>query len=762
MTQPFSPVNRLRELPDNAHETLNAKGETPLYTAARCGDVEGCKRLLQLGASWHTKCGPNGYRPIHIAAANNHVGVIELYVGFIDPRTDDDEQLTPFALACKEGSVDAARLLLARGADPWAKCYGEYTFNPLKFAAMKNRAAIIPLFEGWKERFDEEKIFLIACRYDALEVACELLLLGVDPFLACECHGKNGLHTAAEHGCTLIVELLRHNPQLLNARALDGTTPLHQAALNGHLDAFRLLLEAGADLAILGGKAKETVVHIAAERDDADLLRCLKGYNIDLTTLDSADFTALDVACWSNSPRAASELVAMGAPLDRVCEFTQETALHTAARHGSDSVIFLFKDRPDIINRRDENGIVPLHLAAHFGHKGVVRRLLRYGASLYMLPRAMLGYSREIIDVFIEHQRKRAEALCERMSSEDCLSQIIDVLLDQIYISWFFPDILQLDDIPLTRLMRNPLELEGEEFARAFFRLPVHSKRDLSHLHNSALMEKLLGHIKTVQLERLNALTGPQVESHKKLISTLNASGIIKLYLSSKALVAEPKEVLDSLQALDRMIFEKYVSAVISFVHVGAQKESEQLASYPLTDAEFEDAPLFELLIRRYGLTKREVKQIDAVDAGLLEGRDLLLIGVDNGFYRARGPALKEAIEARHRALESWKNIFPARAVRITEVQNALDAMSTKLFEEASIEALEVSFGALTISLAPDRQDTLESLDRDSALILIELFVQERGEKIGRLLARSDCRSLSSYAARHPEKPFSPHDIAFL
>jgi ankyrin repeat protein len=96
-------------------------------------------------------------------------------------------------------------------------------------------------------------------------------------------HGGE-IHDAAEHGdVEKIKELLKENPDLVNAKGYNGLTPLHFAANEGHLNAVELLLANKADVnarADYGSTAlylatfyghKEVVEMLLAHKADPDV-----------------------------------------------------------------------------------------------------------------------------------------------------------------------------------------------------------------------------------------------------------------------------------------------------------------------------------------------------------------------------------------------------------------------------------------------------------------------------------------------------------
>jgi uncharacterized protein len=133
----FRAADQLLSHPDLKVDLTNTAGETALMMAALKGRVDWMRRLLARGAAVDRA----GWSPLHYAAAGPGTAAVQLLLeqgAALDARSPNGT--TPLMMAARYGSEDAARLLLARGADPRLKNELE-----LDAAAFARQAAREPL-----------------------------------------------------------------------------------------------------------------------------------------------------------------------------------------------------------------------------------------------------------------------------------------------------------------------------------------------------------------------------------------------------------------------------------------------------------------------------------------------------------------------------------------------------------------------------------------------------------------------------------------
>jgi ankyrin repeat protein len=172
--------------------------------------------LLEHGADPNLAWGSDGEAPLHVAARRWDVTMIERLVrhgGDVSRRRSDGA--TPHTVAELYGNHDIATFLLAHGATD--------ELSPL-------------------DRF------IAACaRGD--RVSAEAMLAD-RPSLRTELRPEHHLllHRHAESGNAAILETMLACGFEPDARDKDNVTPLHRAAMGGHVDAAGVLLQFGADV----------------------------------------------------------------------------------------------------------------------------------------------------------------------------------------------------------------------------------------------------------------------------------------------------------------------------------------------------------------------------------------------------------------------------------------------------------------------------------------------------------------------------------
>ena len=337
-------VEHLLSIPGADPSPMDASGATPLHLAAEGGSTAVVEALLSAKGVDSTLRTDAGFTPMHIAAMAGHSAATRMFIRYARDRVVAIKQRARLA-------VDEAR---ARGEDAYATASavaaeefaeddaGEIInldqpsssgYTALHLAAMRKHGRVVQLL---------------------LNEGARVGVVGDD--------GKTPLHLAAQSGAHSVVKTLLRATKgaaaaVVNDRTNAGETPVLLAAMGGHIDAFDVLMHAGADPFIpdergnssmhaacksgsrdifvrllshasrahLGmevfrvpNSSMERPIHLAARNGSVHLVRCLIDRGADLSAGDDHGHNALMAACEANKPGAAALII------DQVKQFGSE------------------------------------------------------------------------------------------------------------------------------------------------------------------------------------------------------------------------------------------------------------------------------------------------------------------------------------------------------------------------------------------------------------------------------------------------------
>uniref|UniRef100_A0A6I8PI05 Ankyrin repeat domain-containing protein 17 n=1 Tax=Ornithorhynchus anatinus TaxID=9258 RepID=A0A6I8PI05_ORNAN len=368
-------------------EDHNENGHTPLMEAGSAGHVEVARVLLENGAGINTHSNEFKESALTLACYKGHLEMVRfLLEAGADQEHKTDEMHTALMEACMDGHVEVARLLLDSGAQvnmpadsfesplTLAACGGHVElaallierganleevndegYTPLMEAAREGHEEMVALLLGQGANINaqteetQETALTLACCGGFLEVADFLIKAGADIELGC----STPLMEAAQEGHLELVKYLLAAGCILtticsnvHATTATGDTALTYACENGHTDVADVLLQAGADLEheSEGGR---TPLMKAARAGHVCTVQFLisKGANVNRTTANN-DHTVLSLACAGGHLAVVELLLAHGAdPTHRLKDGS--TMLIEAAKGGHTSVVCYLLDYPN-------------------------------------------------------------------------------------------------------------------------------------------------------------------------------------------------------------------------------------------------------------------------------------------------------------------------------------------------------------------------------------------------------------------------------
>lgn len=238
------------------------------------GSVEVVRLLLDRGLDEAHRDNA-GWTPLHYAAFEGHATVVDLLleVGARMEATDNDGRAS-LLLATQEGHLSIVERLVQLGADVDQKSLDGKT--PLRVAALEGHCAVlVALIQAGadvtaKDPDGRSTLYLLAIENKIAQVEIILkvshssnkrLLIRLLSLLSCflvrqagkynleedrDLEGRTPLHIAAWQGHTAMVELLLRYGADVNAVDREQRTPLQSCAWQGHESVVWLLLKAGA------------------------------------------------------------------------------------------------------------------------------------------------------------------------------------------------------------------------------------------------------------------------------------------------------------------------------------------------------------------------------------------------------------------------------------------------------------------------------------------------------------------------------------
>ena len=216
------------------------------------------------------------------------------------------------------------------------------------------------------------------------------------------------INRAAEIGDIIKVkELLKNDPESVNAKNKYGLTPLHYAALYGNKNVAELLINNGADIKskIIDGT---TALHLAVRQGYKDIAGLLIINGADINSSNAAGNTPLHYAALGGDKRSTELLLEKGAEMNARNE-EGRTPLYFAVTRGNKEVINLLLERGVEINIHGNGSRSILHGAALYGHGSLVERMINNETDITakndeggtLLHSAAAGGLSEIIRVLI-------------------------------------------------------------------------------------------------------------------------------------------------------------------------------------------------------------------------------------------------------------------------------------------------------------------------------------------------------------------------
>lgn len=298
-------------------------GRALLHHAILCANPAAVDVLLESGADpespvW-TSSGAT-FRPIHMAARLGRPEILLRLVGAgcdVNSRTDSGD--TALVLSAKHRQGECLRLLAAAGADLGL-------VNSARVSAASAAAS-----DQWTNGFEQSVLAV----FHSGKIPCSSDRSVFSPLLF-----------ASRTGDVRALQVILKQPEVdLDEQDDEGHTAVMIAAREGHVEAFRVLVFAGADVKLCNNSGETAITLSQLNKEKRDLFE------------------------------------------EVMLEFTLEKgaaggfcALHCAARRGDYAAARLLTSRGYNVNLPDGDGYTPLMMAAREGHGPLCQLLISAGA----------------------------------------------------------------------------------------------------------------------------------------------------------------------------------------------------------------------------------------------------------------------------------------------------------------------------------------------------------------------------------------------
>eukprot|EP01104_Vermistella_antarctica_P010099 TRINITY_DN2666_c0_g1_i2.p1 TRINITY_DN2666_c0_g1~~TRINITY_DN2666_c0_g1_i2.p1 ORF type:complete len:628 (-),score=97.70 TRINITY_DN2666_c0_g1_i2:256-2139(-) len=378
------------------------RGVSMLHIACQVGREDVVRELLSRGADPQTR-DFDGHTPFDRCCWFGKHNLLQMFieemgVGKGQPSRGSLRNRSPLHDACRNGHVEAVRVLLDHGG--WDLATPDYVAQrtPLQVACIHGRLAVVSL----------------------------LLERGANMSIK-DKYGWTPLQCACWHVHPRIVELMKTYGADCNAQLQKGLTLLHAASSKGRLDVAQLLLAQGASQStqdILG----LTPFHFACARGHSDVASLLFRNNPEecVSMTDRDGRTALHLASWNGKADMVSVMLDdLGAfPNVDVKSEGGWSPLHEACWTGMPLVVAKLLNAGADANARDDGQQTPLHAAAWSGNRKVISLLLQVadvdfkaedGAGLTPLGRARYLDNQKVAVLLREHMLNKAHAAAEEL-----------------------------------------------------------------------------------------------------------------------------------------------------------------------------------------------------------------------------------------------------------------------------------------------------------------------------------------------------------
>ena len=387
-------VEKVREILECGKCTVNCTdsfGWTPLHWACCKRHIDVIRVLVSEFKADMTIPTPYGVTPLKLAVAHGHTYVVHvLMIDYQCPvDVKDQDGYTALHYSCINGYVDIVKILVKCKANVNARTDSGDT--PLTLAAINEHDNIVhALLSDYncevyaKDKDSYSALLHLSCARGYVGIVRTILNGHKSNVNARTDSGATSLMLAIEHGHDNVVHALLSDPQcLVDAKRQNGLTALHFSCKSGNVGLVRTLVKHRANVNVRTGSG-DTPLLLAIKHGHDNVVHALTDYNCEVYAKDKNAYTALlHLSCERGYVGIVRTILTGHKANVNARTDSDATPLLLAIEHGRDNVVYaLLSDSQCLVNAKHQNGFTALHFSCKSGNVGLVRILVKHKANV--------------------------------------------------------------------------------------------------------------------------------------------------------------------------------------------------------------------------------------------------------------------------------------------------------------------------------------------------------------------------------------------
>ncbi|XP_053423512.1 inversin isoform X3 [Nycticebus coucang] len=415
------------------HWAANHKDPSAVHTVRCILDAAPTESLL----NWQDY---EGRTPLHFAVADGNVTVVDVLTSYESCNITSYDNLfrTPLHWAALLGHAQIVHLLLERNKSGTIPSDSQGA-TPLHYAAQSNFAETVKVFLKHPSVKDDPDLegrtsFMWAAGKGSDDVLRTMLSLKSDIDInMADKYGGTALHAAALSGHVNTVKLLLENNAQVDPTDVMKHTPLFRACEMGHKDVIQTLIKGGARVDLVDQDG-HSLLHWAALGGNADVCQILIENKINPNVQDYAGRTPLQCAAYGGYINCMAVLMENNAD-PNIQDKEGRTALHWSCNNGYLDAIKLLLDFAAFPNQMENNEerYTPLDYALLGERHEVIQFMLEHGAlsiaaiqdiAAFKIQAVYKGYKvrkafRDRKNLLMKHEQLRKDAAAKKREEEN-------------------------------------------------------------------------------------------------------------------------------------------------------------------------------------------------------------------------------------------------------------------------------------------------------------------------------------------------------